>query len=436
MKTVQTIIMDVSRLLARARSTAPTGIDRIEKAYTDYLLARPSEQTGFVAIRGGRAWTIPRQHVVAVSHALDQQWSARTEDGGDLARALDWSELQSPKGSDHPSSSPSGAYQRPLLAPWRPLGFATGAHQPTYLNVSHHHLDKKPVLEQIKSHFGARVIMFIHDAIPVQFPEYCRPGHGDRHRRRLDTVDALADGVLVNSSATERDLRQLVPGLNKRQVPTKTVPLWLEDVFARPVQVTPPSHPYFVCVGTIEARKNHTLLLSLWRDLVAQLGPACPRLVLVGRRGWENDTALALLDRSNPLKDVVIEAGALNDQDLAHLLHGARALLLPSFAEGFGLPVVEALGAGTPVIASDLPALREVGQGAPDYLSALDGLGWRDAILAYTQINAPRREAQLDRLRGLNFLTRTEHLETAFAWIAETGVKGQAAHSAPTETAR
>jgi glycosyltransferase involved in cell wall biosynthesis len=71
---------------------------------------------------------------------------------------------------------------------------------------------------------------------------------------------------------------------------------------------------------------------------------------------------------------------------------------LPSFAEGFGLPVPEALSAGTPVICSDLPALREVCGDIPEYLDPLDGLGWRRAILDYTQAASPRRAAQCQRL--------------------------------------
>ncbi len=66
-------------------------------------------------------------------------------------------------------------------------------------------------------------------------------------------------------------------------------------------------------------------------------------------------------------------------------------MLMPSFAEGFGMPVVEALAAGVPVICSDIMAHREVGGDAPDYLDPLDGLGWMKAILNYSQPDSPDR---------------------------------------------
>ena len=108
---------------------------------------------------------------------------------------------------------------------------------------------------------------------------------------------------------------------------------------------------------------------------------------------------LDLLERCAALRGPVLELGTLPDSRVTELLAGARALLFPSFAEGYGLPVAEALGLGVPVLCSDLPALREVGGEVPEYLDPLDGPGWRRAILDYAEPDSPRRAAQLDRLR-------------------------------------
>jgi glycosyltransferase involved in cell wall biosynthesis len=75
-------------------------------------------------------------------------------------------------------------------------------------------------------------------------------------------------------------------------------------------------------------------------------------------------------------------------------------LLFPSFAEGYGLPLAEALALGVPVIASDLPALREVGGVVPDYLDPLDGAAWRNAVADYVRPDSLARRAQLARLAG------------------------------------
>jgi glycosyltransferase involved in cell wall biosynthesis len=99
-------------------------------------------------------------------------------------------------------------------------------------------------------------------------------------------------------------------------------------------------------VGTLEPRKDLRTLLTAHR-----LVPDAPPLVLVGPPGWGEQ-----LDVSG-----CITPGYLGDDVLPDVVAGATALVLPSRDEGFGLPVIEALSAGTPVVASDLPVLREVG---------------------------------------------------------------------------
>jgi glycosyltransferase involved in cell wall biosynthesis len=94
---------------------------------------------------------------------------------------------------------------------------------------------------------------------------------------------------------------------------------------------------------------------------------------------------------------LVAEHRDMPDRQMASLLRGARALLLPLLAEGFGLPVIEALALRVPVICSDLPALRESGGDVPDYLDPSDAVAWRTAILDYLD-DTPRRQAQLVRL--------------------------------------
>jgi glycosyltransferase involved in cell wall biosynthesis len=90
-----------------------------------------------------------------------------------------------------------------------------------------------------------------------------------------------------------------------------------------------------------------------------------------------------------------VTRGALS---VAEALAGAWALLFPSFAEGYGIPLVEALAAGVPVIASDLPVFREIGQGVPELIAPGDAAAWEAAIADYALPDSPRRAAQLARL--------------------------------------
>lgn len=153
-------------------------------------------------------------------------------------------------------------------------------------------------------------------------------------------------------------------------------------------------------------------MLHLWRDFAEKWGPSAPRLVLVGRRGWENENVIDLLERCALLRGLVTEAGSLADPAVAGLLAGSRALLFPSFAEGYGLPLAEALAAGAPAICSDLPALREVGGDVPEYLDPLDGAGWRRMVLDYATPDSRARAAQLSRLRGWSPPNWASHFET------------------------
>jgi glycosyltransferase involved in cell wall biosynthesis len=93
------------------------------------------------------------------------------------------------------------------------------------------------------------------------------------------------------------------------------------------------------------------------------------------------------------------------------MLSTARALLFPSFAEGYGLPLAEALAVGCPVIASDLPALREVGGSVPDYLCPDDIAAWSDLVRAYAIHDSKARDAQLARLSGWSRPTWSTHFE-------------------------
>lgn len=131
--------------------------------------------------------------------------------------------------------------------------------------------------------------------------------------------------------------------------------------------------PYVLFVGTVEPRKGLPTLLTALRRCAPG---AAPRLVLAGPAGWgpELDTTGSGLD--------VVRTGFLTDARLRRLVAGAAAVALPSRYEGFGLPVLEALAGGTPVLASDLPVLREVGGEHVRYLPAEDPDAWAEALTA------------------------------------------------------
>ena len=109
-------------------------------------------------------------------------------------------------------------------------------------------------------------------------------------------------------------------------------------------------------------------------------------------------------------------AGAMTRRLPRHLSQ-ARALLFPSLAEGYGLPLGQALRAGVPVIASDLPVFREIAGDIPDYLDPLDAPAWERAILSYAQDASPARE-QLERLSRFRPSSWNDHFMAVNSWIA------------------
>lgn len=268
-----------------------------------------------------------------------------------------------------------------------------------WLNPGHTGLDSEGVARWVRKR-DLRLVPLVHDLIPVTHPQYCRSGEEERHRRRMLTVLETATGVVTNSAYTLYVLGKFAA--------TENLPLPPATVAWPGIPLPPPGvtvkanaeEPYFVVLGTIEGRKNHALLLSVWRKFILEGGGApVPRLYIVGRRGWEADDVFFQLD-SGALGDRVVEVGSLDDRQLVPLLAGARALLFPSFAEGYGIPMVEAFAAGVPVIASDLPVFREIGQGVPELLPPDDFSAWQAAVRDFASEDSLRRAAQIARLRA------------------------------------
>lgn len=316
-------------------------------------------------------------------------------------------------------AKPPGSFRAELIKGALRRGARSGCagNGRLYLNIGHTGLDDPGFATWI-ANAAVRPIYFVHDLIPITHPEYCRAGEEPRHVRRMRTVLGTGAGVIGNSQATIDEVQQFAHAEGLSCPPA--VAAWLGTTpLPQPTARDTSNHATFVIVGTIEARKNHLLLLQVWTRLARRLGPDAPRLLVIGHRGWESEQAVDLLERSPALKDSVVEIGGCDDRTLASHLAGARALLFPSLAEGFGMPLIEALQLGTPVIASDLPAFREIGQGIPELLDPLDGPTWERAILAYAEEGSAARKAQLDRLKRFRAPTWDDHFAKVESWLAE-----------------
>lgn len=368
------ILFDATRLLRRAGVMLPTGVDRVEIAYVRFLLAEAADRTVFLS-RSPIGWhPVPHEEIAATARPGGVA-------GGFMARLR----------ASHAGNIALRGRRRLVK------GEARGG---VYLNVGHVNLQHEAWIASLLKTQDARFVALVHDLIPLTHPEYARAGEPERHRARMATLSRRADAIIANSQSTADAFRRHI-GNDDARVPEMIVaPLGLDGALRSPaVPHGFSDRPYFVILGTIEGRKNHLLLLHLWRAFAAG-GDVPARLLVIGRRGWENEQVIALLDRAAALRDHVVEIPRMGDGELGAVLAGARALLFPSFAEGYGLPLAEALACGVPVIASDLPALRDVGGQAPDYLDPLDGPGWGAAIRDYAAEGSMRRAAQVERIAG------------------------------------
>ena len=292
-----------------------------------------------------------------------------------------------------------------------------GANGRIYLNVGHTGLNDPGFAGWVR-YAGVRPLYFVHDLIPITHPEYCRSGERAKHVERMRTVLRTGCGVIGNSQATLNELRHFASSEGLPSLPEIAAWLGTQPWTAGPT-VAQPVRPTFVILGTIEARKNHILLLQIWKRIVSRLGSQAPRLLIVGQRGWESEDVFALLDRRDGFGDAVVEKADCTDAELAQHVAGARALLFPSLVEGYGLPLVEALRAGTPVIASDIPVFREIGGDVPDYLDPLDADAWEQSILGYSGTDSPARIAQVKKMTGYQAPTWDEHFSKVEAWMGQ-----------------
>jgi glycosyltransferase involved in cell wall biosynthesis len=385
----QPILLDVSRLVWRAwAGKMPTGIDRTCLAYVSHFRGRAQA----VVQKGASTLVLP---VEASLRLFDLLLAPKNDFKLKLTTLLTTGLL------------------------FRRSGDLSGK---LYLNVGHTGLDKPGHGEWIRR-VGVLPFYFVHDLIPLTHPEYCRSGEPEKHLRRMTALLSLGTGVIANSRETLNELA-VFAGLQQalHMPPGLVAPLGVGEGLGTGTKaegISLPGRPYFVMLGTIEGRKNHLLILNLWAQMARRLGTASPQLVVIGQRGWESEQVCDMLDRSEAIRGHVIELSRCGDVQLAAYMANARALLFPSFVEGYGLPLVEALAAGTPVIASDLSVFRELAGDIPDYLSPVDGLGWSEAIEAYASESCTARAAQIDRMAGWNPPRWEDHFAQVERWLAQ-----------------
>lgn len=220
-----------------------------------------------------------------------------------------------------------------------------------------------------------RVVMTVHDLAAFRFPAVFSRSQGALKRYLMRKSVERADAIIVPSRATRQDLMELLGVPDDRIF---VVPHGVRFSTLPDTGQSPRRRPFFLAVGTVEPRKNWDRLIQAYKLLVDRHQDV-PDLLIAGKIGWMAQDTVKL-PRQLGLQDMVQFLEYVPNDELAVLYQEAVAVTYPSLYEGFGLPVIEAMGYGVPVVTSGRGALREIAEGVaimvdPDDVESItDGL--------------------------------------------------------------
>ncbi|WP_447744096.1 glycosyltransferase family 4 protein [Pseudomonas nicosulfuronedens] len=260
----------------------------------------------------------------------------------------------------------------------RSVDFETAPGDVFLMLDSSWHVDFYALADKLKAQ-GVVIISVIYDLIPLTHSQFCDAGLTKVFDRWFGWVANTADGFMAISQTVRDEVQQEVI----RRLGPAEAQKRLFDYFylgseldltrrdsaldSKLVKVFEDSAPVYLMVSTIEPRKNHQYLLDAFELLWARGSRA--RLCIIGKIGWKSEGLIGDIHRHPELGKRLFMFNQLNDKGLEYSYARARALVFPSHAEGFGLPLVEAMQRSLPVLASDIPVFREIGR---DYMAYFD----------------------------------------------------------------
>jgi glycosyltransferase involved in cell wall biosynthesis len=393
---------DVTHLTHRLSYTAaPSGIEKVDLAFGQYFALNPGKL--YAAVHYGL--TSPVIFEPSYAGSLVQRVRLRWREDMPAGEDIKFQEIRAwlLNGGQKPAKAYTRESLREKIAanklsltrsavlPFVQGGASKIPEGAIYLNVAQHAFEMPVYFRWLSKRQDLQRVFFIHDLLPLDYPEFWPAGHEDRFEKRVRCAAKHATAFITASKYVQVRLRAEMESRGRRNIPIfvhSLPPPNGTTAESTPADPELASASYFLVIGTLEPRKNCLLLLNIWRELAAS-GKCPPKLVLVGKRGWVNDQIIGAIERCASISPYVCEISGLASSSLRSLIVHAKAVLMPSFAEGFGLPIVEALSLGTPVIASDIAIFREISGDHALFRHPLDGMGWLTAIQELAQDNSP-----------------------------------------------
>lgn len=400
------IAYDMCRLFIGPYFATPRGIDRVDLAMANHLFADPDSP--HIAILptplGVRAY--PARVARLLLDHLQIIWGESAETEKDIRLLGLVADMRSPMSARALDPLGAAGLSRAesvlrSLATLRHTGVRPGRAAVTavpadavYVNLGQLALAVPMFFTWLRGRPDVACALMVHDTIPLDHPEMVKPASVAHHARMIRTAAAHADCLIFSTAFAQASVNAaLAKSGGRRPIPGLVRSLPVPAAFAAAGGSFPELDDtrYFMVVSTIEPRKNIGLLLGVWQRLVDTVGTHAPHLVIVGAHGLDAERILAPLACSPQLRERVHQVSGLSSPALARLVYGCAAVLSPSFAEGFGLPLLEGIAMGVPTIASDIPSHREIAHETTVLLGAHDSSGWEAAILAMPRTVPGRR---------------------------------------------
>jgi glycosyltransferase involved in cell wall biosynthesis len=387
------IAYDLTRLFLGPLSLSPRGIDRVDIALANHVFSNnKTENIGILPT----PWGVRSFDAAMVRRGLDhlhQIWAERIDETTDPR----WQGLVEALGGHHQGRLPE-IRRKPLstadkvqrmLTHLRRTGVSLGRpvaalpHGAVYLNIGQIGLAIPAFHRWLSGRRDVTAAFMLHDTIPLEYPQFVSSSAVTHHTRMVRTAVEHADLVITTTNHASETIATAMAQMGREDVPIYVRGLPLPEALGLPRSADPAlvGRRYFLTCSTIEPRKNHGLLIDVWRRIIAQMGDQAPHLVIVGSPGRNAETILAEIAGDPGLSRHVHHIAGLSSPALGRLTLGAAAMLCPSYAEGFGLSVLEGNTLGVPTIASDIAAHREIANAATWLLPADDRDLWEQTIL-------------------------------------------------------
>ncbi|MEA3353374.1 MAG: glycosyltransferase [Campylobacterota bacterium] len=220
---------------------------------------------------------------------------------------------------------------------------------------------------------GVKIAFLVHDILPMQHPEFFAQGQKRIHETYIKNISQISDILITTTQVGKKELKQYLVNNNLKVPKIEPIHLGTKKTTNYPLPATNyplhTTHFNFLIVSTIEPRKAHAQLIDafdiIWNDPTPNTKQ--PTLTIVGKKGWMVEDTIAMIENHPLLNKNLFYREFISDEELSKLYQKSNCVIVSSYAEGFGLPLIEAASYNKPIIARDIEVFKEIMGDYPIY---------------------------------------------------------------------